>query len=261
MSGPEPRTTRGASLALAGVSQRFRSLDGSTTHALGPVDLDVEPGSFVTIVGPSGCGKSTLLRLVAGFASPTEGDVTVGGEAVRGPAPSRGVVFQQPNLYPWLTVAGNVEYGPKRRRIPADRRSQLVAEYLELVGLSDFARHRPYELSGGMQQRVQIARVLANEPAIVLMDEPFGALDAITRDRLQDELLRIWRATGSTVLFITHSVDEAVYLGTRALVMSPRPGRLVADVELPFARDAAGPTVRDTPEFAALRREVASHLA
>ena len=254
-----------ARVTLTSVSQRFRSSDGGETHALGPVDLTLEPGSFVTLVGPSGCGKSTLLRLIGGFTTPSEGTVSVGDHLVTGPSPARGVVFQQPNLYPWLSVAGNVEFGPKARRVPKARRRELVAEYLELVGLTDFAGHRPYELSGGMQQRVQIARVLANEPSIVLMDEPFGALDALTREHLQDELLRIWRATRPTVLFITHSVEEAVYLGTRAIVMSPRPGRLVADLDVPYSTAAleAGetdPDIRNTPEFTARRRELASYL-
>jgi taurine transport system ATP-binding protein len=249
-------------VTLQGVTQRFTSDHGAETDALVGIDLDVEPGSFVTIVGPSGCGKSTLLRLVAGFVTPTEGQVTVDGRAVDGPGPDRGVVFQQPNLYPWLTV-GNVAFGPRHRRVPRDERKRLVEEHLELVGLAEFARHRPYELSGGMQQRVQIARVLVNQPSIVLMDEPFGALDALTRDRLQEELLRIWRRTGSTILFVTHSVDEAVYLGTRVLVMSARPGRIVADVPAPFS-SAPSPLsaddVRSSAEFTALRREVASLL-
>lgn len=248
-------------LVLTGVEQRFRAKDGSTTHALGPLDLDVADGSFVSIVGPSGCGKSTLLRLVAGFARPTAGSVEVGGRPVRGPSPDRGVVFQQPNLYPWLSVAENVAFGLRMRHVPRAERREIVAEHLELVGLSDVAARRPYELSGGMQQRVQLARVLANRPSLVLMDEPFAALDAITRDRLQDELLRIWRTHRTTVVFITHSVEEAVYLGTRVLVMSPRPGTILADEPAPFSTsDLAGAAVRDDPAFIEQRRRISAQL-
>ncbi|MFN8050698.1 MAG: ABC transporter ATP-binding protein [Acidimicrobiales bacterium] len=248
-------------VTLSGVSQRFRSASGDWTDALGPIDLDLEPGSFVSLVGPSGCGKSTLLRLIAGFDRPDAGSVTVGDRIVAAPGPDRGVVFQQPNLYPWLTVAGNVEFGPRRRRVPRSERATLVAEHLELVGLSEFAGHRPYELSGGMQQRVQLARVLANRPSIVLMDEPFGALDALTRDRLQDELLRIWRVARPTVLFITHSVEEAIYLGTRVLVLSPRPGRVVADLRPDFSTSGAhGPEVRSDRDFVEMRARVGAYL-
>ena len=266
MSAPSPvslaRSASTASrLTLTGVEQRFRAEDGSTTHALGPLDLDVADGSFVSIVGPSGCGKSTLLRLVAGFAQPTAGSVEVGGQAVGGPSPDRGVVFQQPNLYPWLTVAENVAFGLRMRHVPKAERRAVVAEHLELVGLADVASRRPYELSGGMQQRVQIARVLANRPSLVLMDEPFAALDAITRERLQDELLRIWRAHRTTVVFITHSVEEAVYLGTRVLVMSPRPGTIVTDEPATFSTsNQTGAAVRDDPAFIEQRRRISAHL-
>ena len=178
---------------------------------------------------------------------PTEGSVAVGGELVEKPSAERGVVFQQPMLYPWLTVKGNVELGPKLRGVPAEQRARDTERYLAMVGLTDFARHRPYELSGGMQQRCQIARVLTNDPDIVLMDEPFGALDALTRERLQNELLDIWRATGKTILFITHSVDEAVFLGSRVMVMSPRPGRIVLDEPAMFSQPG------ETIEAAAIR--------
>ncbi|NLA35570.1 MAG: ABC transporter ATP-binding protein [Actinobacteria bacterium] len=235
-------------MTLTGVSRSFASDGGGHTHALGPIDLDIAPGSFVTIVGPSGCGKTTLLRLLAGFEQPSEGTVTLDGRPIDGPGADRGVVFQQPNLYPWLTVGENVEFGPKRRKVPKAERRELVGHFLDLVGLDGFANHRPYELSGGMQQRVQLARVLVNRPSIILMDEPFGALDALTRDMLQIELRRIWAETGATVVFITHSTDEAIFLGSRTLVMSPRPGRIVEDFESPLGavRDAH---TRDTPAF------------
>ena len=221
-----------------GLAHTFPGDDGGV-RALDRIDLTVEPGQFVCLAGPSGCGKTTLLRLVAGFMTPSEGAVRVGGEVVTAPSADRGVVFQQPMLYPWMTVRENVELGPKLRGVGAAERRETAAGFLEMVGLADFAERRPYELSGGMQQRCQIARVLTNDPGIILMDEPFGALDALTRERLQEELLEIWRRTGSTVLFITHSVDEAVFLGTRVMVMSPRPGRIVLDEPATFSTPGA----------------------
>ncbi|HKY14080.1 MAG TPA: ABC transporter ATP-binding protein [Microthrixaceae bacterium] len=251
-------TTR---VSFSAVEHRYRRSDGSEVHALGPIDLDVEPGSFVCLVGPSGCGKSTMLRLVAGFEHATSGAVTVGGENVDGPASERGVVFQHPPLYPWLDVRGNVEFGLRVRGVSKCQRRRIAQRWIDLVGLSDSAELAPYELSGGMQQRCQLARVLATDPSIVLMDEPFGALDALTRDRLQDELARLWRGSGRTVIFVTHSVDEAVALGTRVVVLSPRPGRIVLDVEAPFAAAGISTTdSRDLPEFARLRRQVSAAI-
>ncbi len=225
---------------ISGLRHHFE-VRNDQVQALDTIDMRIEPGQFVCLAGPSGCGKTTLLRLIAGFMHPTEGSISVGGELVEKPSAERGVVFQQPMLYPWLSVRGNVELGPKLRGVPAEKRAKDTDRYLEMVGLSDFARHRPYQLSGGMQQRCQIARVLTNDPDIVLMDEPFGALDALTRERLQNELLDIWRATGKTILFITHSVDEAVFLGSRVMVMSPRPGRIVLDEPAMFS--APGETI------------------
>ena len=230
-------------------------------RALEPVDLQVDAGELLCIVGPSGCGKTTLLQVVAGFLRPTEGEVLIGGEPVDGPAPEHGVVFQQPNLYPWLSVRGNVEFGPRMRGVPRAARRRLADEQLELVGLADVADRAPYELSGGMQQRCQIARVLANDPEVLLMDEPFGALDALTRERLQDELLRIRAATGKTVLFITHGVEEAAYLADRVVVLSPRPGRVVFDGASPFRGKADRPVdARSLPEFVAYRDEIRSRI-
>ena len=254
----QQRQTHTRTVRYDDVRQSF-SVGGTEVAALATIDLTIEPGEFVCLAGPSGCGKTTLLRLLAGFHPPSEGTVEVGGEPVRGPGADRGVVFQAPTLFPWLTVRGNVELGPRLRGVPRAERTEIADRYLALAGLSDFGAHRPYELSGGMQQRAQIARVLAGDPDIVLMDEPFGALDALTRERLQNELLAIWRETGKTILFITHSVDEAVFLGSRVLVMSPRPGRIVLDVPARFGTPEDRPSpaeLRSRPEFVALRDEV-----
>ncbi|WP_148572785.1 ABC transporter ATP-binding protein [Nocardioides caldifontis] len=252
------RTPHRQPVEIAGLSHHF-VVGGAEVPALDRIDLTIEPGEFVTLAGPSGCGKTTLLRLLAGFMRPSEGTVSVAGEPVRGPSEERGVVFQQATLFPWLSVRRNVELGLRLRKVDKAEREERTRQHLELVGLTDFADHRPYELSGGMQQRCQIARVLANDPDIVLMDEPFGALDALTRERLQEELLEIWRATGKTVLFITHSVDEAVFLGSRVLVMSPRPGRIVLDESAVLTENgerAAPDHLRALPRFVELREAV-----
>jgi taurine transport system ATP-binding protein len=253
--GAPPARTR---VVLRAVGQTFTRGD-RRTEALSGIDLTIDPGEFVCIVGPSGCGKTTLLQLLAGFLEPTTGSITIGDHPVEGPSPDRGVVFQQPNLYPWLTVRGNVAFGPRMRRTRRRERNVDADRWLALVGLDEFADHRPYELSGGMQQRCQIARVLANEPSVMLMDEPFGALDALTRERMQLELARIWSETGRTIVFITHSVDEAVFLGTRVLVMSPRPGRLVFDERTPLRGDQPRDrAARSDPAFVDLRERVAA---
>lgn len=223
-------------LRVSGVAHEYRS-GNSVVPALAPLDLDVEPGEFVCIVGPSGCGKSTLLEVLAGLRTPTHGTVTMGGRRIVGPSARRGIVFQQSSsLYPWLTVRGNVGLGLRLRGTPRRERSARVDEELERVHLSDFADSRVYELSGGMQQRCQIARALATDPEVLLLDEPFGALDALTRESLQIELRQIWLATGRTIVFVTHSIEEAALLSSRVLVMSPRPGRIVADRRLDFSR-------------------------
>ncbi|MEU6564706.1 ABC transporter ATP-binding protein [Nocardia nova] len=231
------------------------------TVALSRTDLVIEPGEFVSVVGPSGCGKTTLLQLLGGFIEPSTGTVLVGADPVSGPGPERGVVFQAPTLYPWLSVRGNVEFGPKCRGVDKKTRRAEAQRLLRLVGLGEFGGKKPYELSGGMQQRAQIARVLINDPRIVLMDEPFGALDQLTRERLQVELLRLWRDAGKTIVFVTHSVEEAAFLSTRVLVMSARPGRVIVDRRIELPGDDPN-TVRDltvtaTPEFQRLKSELA----
>ncbi|GFG50940.1 ABC transporter ATP-binding protein [Mycolicibacterium agri] len=249
-------------LVVDHVTHRYMS-KGSQVHALADIDLVIEPGEFVCVAGPSGCGKTTLLQLLAGFITPTEGEITIDGKQITAPGAERGVVFQQSNLYPWLSVLGNVELGPRLRGVNKATRRADAHRYLEMVGLADFVERRPYELSGGMQQRCQIARVLANDPKIVLMDEPFGALDALTRERLQLELLNIWRDTHKTIFFITHSVEEAIFLGSRVIVMSARPGRIVFDEPVSFSQQVGerlGAELRSLPEFTALRDRVSSKI-
>ena len=243
------------------VSFSYETRDGRI-EALSGISLTVEPGEFICCVGPSGCGKTTLLHLIAGFHKPTDGSMTLGGTPIRGPGSDRGVVFQQPTLYPWLTVAQNVAFGPKMRGLPKDEQKRRTQRYLELVGLQQFDRRAPYELSGGMQQRVAIARVLANDPTFLLMDEPFGALDALSRERLQEELLNIWRTTRPAIFFITHSAEEAVYLATRVLVMSPRPGRILLDKKVEFSQQVGAKPreVRTHPDFIAAREEIIERI-
>jgi len=207
-----------------------------------------------------GCGKTTLLQVLAGFLAPTSGRVTLAGAPIAGPGPDRGVVFQQPALFPWMNVARNAEFGPMVRGISAGERRRRVEHYLRLVGLWDFRHRYPYQLSGGMQQRLAIVRALVNDPKLLLMDEPFGALDALTREKMQEELHAVWRRTRMTVVFITHSVEEAVYLGTEIVVMSPRPGRIVAHRRVAFSQAAAERddmrAIKASAEFVAVREEV-----
>ena len=233
-------------------------LDGVRhAEALGPLDLTIEAGEFVAVVGPPGCGKSTLLSLLAGFQRPSAGSVTVEGRTIDGPGPERGIVFQHPNLHPWLDVRDNVAFGLRMRGVGKRERLAAADAQLERVGLAELARARPYELSGGMQQRCQIARMLAGEPRIMLLDEPFAALDALAREQMQAELHGIWRESGCTAIFITRSVEEAAFLGTRVLVMSERPGRIVLDERVPAGDEPRTPALRTAPEFVAFRERVA----
>ncbi|WP_155368324.1 ABC transporter ATP-binding protein [Catellatospora vulcania] len=247
-----PDSAIAAAVALSGVRHEYRS-GGRRMLALDGIDLRLSAGESLAVVGPSGCGKSTLLRMIAGFLRPSHGEITVGGEPVTRPGPDRGVVFQQPRLFPWLSVHGNVAYGLREAGVPRRARRERVEQLLDLVGLADVGALRPYELSGGMQQRAAIARALAPDPKILLLDEPFAALDALTRERLQEELRGIWQRTGKTLMLVTHSVDEAVLLGSRIVVLSPRPGTVVLDETSALARDDHA---RESPEFAALRARV-----
>jgi NitT/TauT family transport system ATP-binding protein len=230
--------------------------NGRAIEALRGANLRVKKGEFICLIGASGCGKSTLLRMAAGFEAATQGDVLMWGMPISGPAPSRGMVFQDYGLFPWLNVRDNIGFGPKSRgRAKAEIRD-TVDHFVSLVGLKNFADVYPHQLSGGMKQRVAIARVLANDAELVLMDEPFGALDAMTRERLQDELVEIWSRTGLTVLFVTHAIDEAIFLADRVVVMSPGPGRIDNEytIDLQRPRDIA------SAEFNEWRRLLSSQL-
>jgi NitT/TauT family transport system ATP-binding protein len=242
-------------LSLRGVGKQFE-LQGQRIEALRDANLRVRAGEFVCLIGASGCGKSTLLRIVAGFEMATRGQALMWERPISGPGPERGMVFQDYGLFPWLTVRGNIGFGPSARGLPAQEVKETIDRFITLVGLQRFAEAYPHQLSGGMKQRVAIARVLANDAKIVLMDEPFGALDAMTRERLQDELLEIWERTRLTVLFVTHSIEEAIFLSDRIMVMSPGPGRIDSEiiVDLPRPRDVAAADFND------LRRELSHKL-
>jgi NitT/TauT family transport system ATP-binding protein len=224
--------------------------------ALEDITLDVKSGEFLALVGPSGCGKSTLLDLLGGLTAPTSGCILLDGRPIIGPARDRGIVFQQYALFPWRTAAQNVEFGLDIAGLKAKARREKARHYLDLVGLSGFADRYPHELSGGMKQRVAIARSLAYDPEVLLMDEPFAALDAQTRETLQGELLRIWRRTGKTIVFITHGIDEAVVLGQRVAVMTSRPGRIKQIVDVPEELRNEAEDVRSLPAFGSIRHEV-----
>jgi ABC-type nitrate/sulfonate/bicarbonate transport system ATPase subunit len=246
---------RPVSLTIRGVTKRF-ALGDDEVVALAPVDLTITSGEFVCLIGASGCGKSTLLRIIAGFEEPTTGEASVNGKAITGPGRDRGMVFQDYALFPWMTVRENISFGPRQRQLPAGEVERTADEFVKMVGLERFADRYPSQLSGGMKQRVAIARVLANNANILLMDEPFGALDALTREQLQNELLQIWSRTGVTIIFVTHSVEEAVLLADRVLVMSAGPGRIDSD----FRIDLARPRDVSSPEFNTLRRDISRRL-
>jgi ABC-type nitrate/sulfonate/bicarbonate transport system ATPase subunit len=247
----------GSPLRVVSVSKSFPKEEGSEerTFALENVSLEVAAGEMISIVGPSGCGKSTLLRMIAGLDLPDGGELWVGSELITGPNAERGLVFQDPNLFPWLTVRRNIQAGLVARGVLHGKRHE-VDEFMQLVGLESFAKAFPHHLSGGMAQRVALARALINHPKVLLLDEPLGALDAFTRMRMQDEVLRLWKARGTTMLFVTHDIDEAIYMSDRIVIMSPRPGRIerVIPVTLERQRD------RSSSDFLRLRGEILEML-
>lgn len=254
VSAPHPHISEVPKLEVRGVCKTFRQ-KGKSVVALQDVNLHLIPREFVCIVGASGCGKSTLLNIVAGLIAPSSGKVLVDGETVPGPGADRGMVFQSYTLYPWLTVAANVAFGLQLRRLPRADLKQRVAYYLDVVGLTQFANAYPKQLSGGMKQRVAIARALANEPEVLLMDEPFGALDAQTKEQLQEFLLNLWQQTHTTILMITHDLEEAVFLAQRIYVMSAYPGQIKQEFKLPLPAQRSL-DIKLTPEFIQIKRDI-----
>jgi NitT/TauT family transport system ATP-binding protein len=253
---PAPRATPpGAHIAVRQVSHQFAQAQGGHLPVLDHVSLQVQPGEFVALLGPSGCGKSTLLRLVAGLEAPTTGQITQDGQPITRPDPSRIVVFQDPTLFPWRTVRDNVALGLQARKVPQAQYSRVDAA-LELVGLSEFAASYPHQLSGGMAQRAALARALVNEPQLLILDEPLGKLDSLTRLSMQGELLKLWQKAGFSVLLVTHDVEEALFLANRVVVFSPRPARTLTElpVDLPYPRH------RSDPRFVQLRQQALREL-
>lgn len=250
-------------LSIENVSMRFELPNGASVQALKNINLDIGTGELMAVLGPSGCGKTTLLNIVAGFLAPTEGTIRLGDEIVHGPGPERGMVFQQGALFEWMNVRKNIGFGPAMKGAPSGETDARVTELLEIVGLHDFGEKMIYELSGGMQQRVALARCLANDPEVILMDEPLGALDALTREKMQSLVLEIWKKTGTTIILITHSVEEALLLGERLLVMAPRPGRIHKEYSLPFAEMGVGADLREVKnhaDYAPTREEILSMI-
>ena len=246
-------------LSIQGVSRTFTSEKGKSTQALLPVDFDVKENDFVTILGPSGCGKSTMLRIVAGLDHPTSGRVLLDGRPVEGPGADRGMVFQSYTLFPWLTIEQNIRFGLRERGMPESQQKERAQYFIAKVGLRGFEQHFPKQLSGGMQQRTAIARALANDPKILLMDEPFGALDNQTRVLMQELLLGIWEAERKTVMFVTHDNDEAIFMANRVAVFSARPGRIKSEiaVNLPHPRHY---TIKTSPEFMDLKARLTEEI-
>ncbi len=250
-------------LQIDSLSMRFNLPKGGSVQALHDVSLDLKDGELLSVLGPSGCGKTTLLNILAGFLAPTSGQVRLGGRPVQGPGPERGMVFQQGALFEWMNVRHNVDFGPRMKGMPRAERDRITDHLLEIVGLHDFGDKAVYELSGGMQQRVALARCLANDPDVILMDEPLGALDALTREKMQGLVLKLWKETGKTVILITHSVEEALLLGERLVVMAPRPGRIFKEYRLPFAERGVTMDLREvkrSPGFAETRDEILSMI-
>ncbi|MCV0424207.1 MAG: ABC transporter ATP-binding protein [Roseibium sp.] len=250
-------------LHIENLSMRFDLPNGTYVQALEDVSIELGTGEIMSVLGPSGCGKTTLLNIVAGFLAPTSGQVRMNGHVVTGPGAERGMVFQKGALFEWMNVRRNVEFGPRMKSMPKGERDDIVDHLLETVGLQDFKEKAVYELSGGMQQRVALARCLANDPDVILMDEPLGALDALTREKMQGLVLKLWKETGKTVILITHSVEEALLLGERLLVMAPRPGRIHKEYRLPFAERGVLADLREVKKsegFAETREEILSMI-
>jgi len=257
VSETETAPVEGSSLRVRGVSKTFTKVDDPNARvlALDNVSLDVAPGELVSLVGPSGCGKSTLLRLIAGLDAVTSGELWIGNERILVPSAERGLVFQDPNLFPWLTVRRNIQAGLVARGVDRGKKKE-VEEFMKLVGLEGFGDTFPHHLSGGMAQRVGLARALINHPKVLLLDEPLGALDAFTRMRMQDEVLRLWKARGTTMLLVTHDIDEAIYMSDRIVIMTPRPGRMESTISVDLPR----PRVRNGDEFFKLRGKILDML-
>ena len=246
-------------LSIQDVSRVFISPKGQTTQALTPVNFEVRENDFVTILGPSGCGKSTLLRIVAGLDQPTTGQVLLDGAKVQGPGADRGMVFQSYTLFPWLTIEQNIRFGLRERGMPEQAQKERADYFIAKVGLHGFEQHFPKQLSGGMQQRTAIARALANDPKILLLDEPFGALDNQTRVLMQELLLGIWESARKTVLFVTHDIDEAIFMANRVAVFSARPGRIKTELAVDFPHPRHY-TIKTSPEFMALKAQLTEEI-
>ncbi len=241
------------------VSKNLNMLFGDTVHALKDVSFTLKKGELLTVLGPSGCGKTTLLNIIAGFLNPTSGTISLDEKEINGPGVERGMVFQQGALFEWLTVSQNVDFGLRMRKENPQKSKKLVNEWLEIVGLQGFGDTPTYQLSGGMQQRVALARCLINDPDLILMDEPLGALDALTREKMQSLVLKIWKETGKTIVLITHSVEEALLLGERLFVMAPRPGRIHKEYTLPFASMGLQKelrSIKNNKKFVTTREEI-----
>lgn len=244
-----------SSIGIRNVERIYTDAEGAKVEALRNVDLDIRPGEFVSIIGPSGCGKTTLLRLIAGLDKPQAGELSIDDKRIADVEPERGYVFQQGSLFPWLTVEDNIAYGLKARKVYKKNRAN-IGKYISMVGLEGFEKSYPHQISGGMAQRVAIARALINEPKALLLDEPMGALDSFTRADLQDKLLELWKDNGTTMILVTHDIDEAIYLSDRIVIMTPRPGKISKIIDVDLSR----PRHRGGVEFLAMRKHILEYF-